>query len=374
MMDDAGLSSLIGQIYAAAHDGTSTPAMLNSLADALNAHQAVSVFYDAATHATTAVAPRQDPDYMRNYSEYWAPRNFIRQRSVGSPVGELITIPMFASQNELEQSDFFNEWLRPQGMDGVLAANITAEGSASTLVGVFRPLRLGEFNEHERNLFSLLLPHLRRAALYRHMSASLELTQASAVEALDRLHVAVVVVDAAAKVLFANRVAEMLLSKANNLRTDGNRLSAATLDATRRLRVAIADCASNVATRGGRQVTLPRADRPPIDGLVIPFPAIGCRLGATEPAAILVATDPGHQKADQVASLRRSFRLTPAEAALAIEIFRGEGRQAAAARLGISLSTVRTHLTSIFEKTDTHRQAELVRLIYQVCDHQTSVS
>jgi DNA-binding CsgD family transcriptional regulator len=31
--------------------------------------------------------------------------------------------------------------------------------------------------------------------------------------------------------------------------------------------------------------------------------------------------------------------------------------------LSISLPTVRTHLQHVFDKTDTHRQAELVRLL-----------
>jgi DNA-binding CsgD family transcriptional regulator len=53
----------------------------------------------------------------------------------------------------------------------------------------------------------------------------------------------------------------------------------------------------------------------------------------------------------------------PAEAALALEIVKGDGRDAAAARLGISLSTARTHLSRIFEKTGAGRQAELVVLL-----------
>ncbi|HLW26409.1 MAG TPA: helix-turn-helix transcriptional regulator, partial [Kiloniellales bacterium] len=57
------------------------------------------------------------------------------------------------------------------------------------------------------------------------------------------------------------------------------------------------------------------------------------------------------------------FGLTAAEAELALEIMRGDGREAAAARLGITVATVRTHLLHIFEKTGVHRQAELVRLL-----------
>jgi DNA-binding CsgD family transcriptional regulator len=61
--------------------------------------------------------------------------------------------------------------------------------------------------------------------------------------------------------------------------------------------------------------------------------------------------------------LRRRHGLTLAEANVALEILKGDGRKAVAARLGISITTVRTHLSHIFEKTGVRRQAELVRLL-----------
>jgi DNA-binding CsgD family transcriptional regulator len=65
--------------------------------------------------------------------------------------------------------------------------------------------------------------------------------------------------------------------------------------------------------------------------------------------------------------LQELFGLTAAEAVFAAEISRGDGMQAVAERLSIAPTTARTHLTRIFEKTGTRRQAELVRLLMQ-CD------
>ena len=56
------------------------------------------------------------------------------------------------------------------------------------------------------------------------------------------------------------------------------------------------------------------------------------------------------------------------EAALAAEILRGDGRKAAARRCGISDATAKTHLRNIFEKTGTHRQAELILLLLGASD------
>ena len=64
-----------------------------------------------------------------------------------------------------------------------------------------------------------------------------------------------------------------------------------------------------------------------------------------------------------VRQLRCHFGLTYMQAKLAIEIAKGEGLKACTERLGIALSTGRSHLKQIFLKTETRRQAELVRVI-----------
>lgn len=82
--------------------------------------------------------------------------------------------------------------------------------------------------------------------------------------------------------------------------------------------------------------------------------------------AMLFVLDPLPGQPDCGAYLQRVFGLTPAERAVAIELLDGCGLKAAAERLGISIATARTHLSHIFAKTGTHRQAQLVRLLLQM--------
>jgi DNA-binding CsgD family transcriptional regulator len=76
-------------------------------------------------------------------------------------------------------------------------------------------------------------------------------------------------------------------------------------------------------------------------------------------------TDPDAIVSVHKATLCEDFGLTPAEAAVAVEVLEADGLQAAAGRLGISLATARTHLAHVFDKTRTRRQGELVRLLLQ---------
>jgi DNA-binding CsgD family transcriptional regulator len=58
--------------------------------------------------------------------------------------------------------------------------------------------------------------------------------------------------------------------------------------------------------------------------------------------------------------LKTRFGLSPAEARLAALLFAGASLQSCAKALGIKYETARSYLKSVFQKTGTHRQAELV--------------
>ena len=57
------------------------------------------------------------------------------------------------------------------------------------------------------------------------------------------------------------------------------------------------------------------------------------------------------------------FDLTPTEARVAAEVANGRSLDEVAGELGIGIGTVRWHVKRIMSRTDTHRQAELVRVI-----------
>jgi DNA-binding CsgD family transcriptional regulator len=79
-------------------------------------------------------------------------------------------------------------------------------------------------------------------------------------------------------------------------------------------------------------------------------------LGLRAPVAIVTIADPEISRQRLAQDLNERFGLTVAEAGLAAEIVKGDGREAAARRRGISVATARSQLASIFEKTGTHRQ------------------
>jgi DNA-binding CsgD family transcriptional regulator len=143
----------------------------------------------------------------------------------------------------------------------------------------------------------------------------------------------------------------------------------------------IASCARAVGRLQGPlggELEVRRGPRRPALGLVVtPLrtknPDAGIPwLGLRVPVAIVTMADPEINRRRLAQDLHMRFGLTAAEAGLAAEIVKGDGREAAAKRRGISVSTARAQLSSIFEKTGTHRQAELVHLLLELTSERST--
>ena len=59
------------------------------------------------------------------------------------------------------------------------------------------------------------------------------------------------------------------------------------------------------------------------------------------------------------------FALTPVQARLVALLFAGASLRSCAEKLGIKYESARGYLKAVFEKTGTHRQAELVLTVFQ---------
>jgi len=61
-----------------------------------------------------------------------------------------------------------------------------------------------------------------------------------------------------------------------------------------------------------------------------------------------------------------TYGLTKAEAQIVDRLVAGDTLVAAAASIGISTNTAKSHLSHVFAKTGVHRQAELIALIHRL--------
>jgi DNA-binding CsgD family transcriptional regulator len=362
------LSEFVGLVYDTALDRDAWPAMLNRLAKLLAATTGAHFeSYNSKTYVCTNPALRLDPEYKPALPQYCACRAYFCRRGANQPLGAVYMPETFMSREEHCRTEIFNKWYKPQGMEAIMRANLLIEGPVSTVVTVGRRYSEGDFGTGEIQLFAALIPHLQRAVQLQLRLAGLDRPPTSSAEMLNRLLQGVLLVDASARVIFANSAAEKTLRAGGGLFLGHDGLRAATPAETRLLRQTISNCAEprdELGGAGGR-LRLSREHRAPLSVLVIPHRARLSWIDLLRPRAILFITDPEEAAVVRRDSLRQDFGLTPAEAGFTREVLKADGLQAAADRLGISLTTARTHLAHVFDKTGTRRQAELVRLILQ---------
>jgi DNA-binding CsgD family transcriptional regulator len=114
----------------------------------------------------------------------------------------------------------------------------------------------------------------------------------------------------------------------------------------------------------GWLISVPRSCSPhPLSALVFALPAGPADDRPDDLAHVVFLSDPDREIAINRARLRELYGLTPAEARLAGLLAEGRVLKSAAAELGITLQTARTHLKRIFGKTGAANQAQLVRLL-----------
>jgi DNA-binding CsgD family transcriptional regulator len=308
------------------------------------------------------VAPQIDPIQHQRYASYYHRINPVWQRVLSAPVGVVQTDTMMIPRREFARTEFFNDFLLPQDLGSMLSAVAHAEHSRLLNVVV---QRRREFERDEIALYRRLLPHLQHAVQLNARIELLNLQCAASAEMLDRLDRGAFLVDDAARVLFANKEAESSMRSSGDLRVVNGTVRAQSAADTAKLHALIAGCAGHGSgvDDGGLLLLARGPHRAPVTVSVLPFRRDEPILLSQRPVAIVFTSDPDRTPAPPEARIRLRYGLTPAETAFATEIVKGDGIQACADRLGISRATARTHLSHIFRKTGTNRQAELVRLL-----------
>jgi DNA-binding CsgD family transcriptional regulator/PAS domain-containing protein len=361
MIGDTDLIALISAIYEAGIDFSRWPNALARLATAFDAPSAGLARNGLTADACWVITSAQEPRLASDYADYYHGVNPIWRLTPATPAGTVQTDNMVMPREQLARTEFFQDFLRPYGIGGMLNAVALLEDGRQTVVTVHARR---ELRDDQVALYRLLTPHLRRAVQLNVRLSAASINYAATMEVVDRLDEGVLFVDEVAKVVFANRAAEALFATNGGLRRKADQLQAAIVSETAALHAVIARC-GDMDGRQGHALNLTQGlNRPPLTVRVTPVSdnLPGWIIGG-RPVAIITVSDPGQKIRPQPARLQALFGLTAAQAALAVEILAGDGIQAAADRLGITRATARSHLARIFEKTGARRQAELVRML-----------
>lgn len=321
---------------------------------------------DYREHLVSGLAPNDLQEFRRN----WATRDpFLARVDVFSvPVGELVRGEFLCPDEELEQQEVYRRFLSKVGFHYGVGVRLSDQPHQSTVLTIGRPRSSGVMTEDEMELMrQLVAPLIRIVAVYEELCV-LRLGNEGARRVLNRSSDAIFLVNHNGKVLFRNRQAEELLGRANGLLLVEGRLEAAEPAVHDQLRLAVQrQCATPAGVpEPPMRLRIPRGSGElPLFALVEPTAPSGDPL--TAPAAAITVLDPGleWQGLDN-AILCQAFNLSPGEARLVSLLASGLTPREAATELNVSVGTVRAQLHSVFGKTGTGRQAELIQLALRI--------
>ena len=358
------LSSVIGDIYDAAIEPPLWQHALASICAYIGGQSAVLYWHDAATVRSEALHLfNENAEYTKLYFEKYLPMNPMFPAATFVDAGVVTTTDDIMPRVEFEETRFYKEWVRPQGMEDALSVNLEKGVTRTSLINVRTDVVP---SDEMRQRMSALVPHLQRAVAIGRLFEQSRAKEEALTEAFDHVEAAVFLVGADGEIRFANDAARKLLDVGSLVREQGGVLRAAASDADNLLRDVYATAAKGDASVGVRGVAVPLSNSEERwFAHALPLTS-GRRRQAAQGEAAVAAVLVRKSIPDApppLEALANVYKLTAGEVRVLDAVLKVRGIKAMAETLGLSQATVKTHLHNVFRKTGTTRQSDLVKLV-----------
>ncbi|MGB8818551.1 MAG: helix-turn-helix transcriptional regulator [Rhizobiaceae bacterium] len=365
------LNSLIGNIYDCAVQPELWPQTLNTIKQSLDLAflQVVSVDGYRLRQGQAVQTPAFKTlfehgwlnEFARHFNKIPGGHDWI-EAEIDTPISQM----QLVSEAEFKESDFYKEWIGPKGLrdscttplvkrDHLICA-LTASGSAS------RDL----FDDRDRDMIRQLSPHIRRSLMIGDMLDEGNYKLSLYRDILDRISTGVMIVTHGAKLVYANGAADDLLRAGHNIKVRNGQIESAYAAFAGGLRAALERaCSDDDSDIGnfGNGIPLPSRDGETAVCYVLPLGKSDHRRSLGPGHAAVFISGAGTNMPPSLEILSALSGLTSREANIALMIADGNTPADAAGKLGVTMNTMRTHLSHIFDKTGANSQPALVRYV-----------
>ena len=267
---------------------------------------------------------------------------------------------------EFLRSALYRKFLQPLNIRHLLGCDVVRSEAACAMLTLERNVDQSPFTGKEKDFLAFVAPHLGRAIRLReqhsHGGSMLRFFE----EAMARLSIGSVVLDAQGNVCSMNDHARELLQDAQVLAVRGGRLRCADgVDGralARAVDLVLAAHRNRCRSQRGVGMQLGSSGKGGIlDVVVRPFVGDHMLQSGEQPAAVVYISD-DHRSGLCLdpAVLTAMYGFTPSESRVATQVARGMTLDETADALHVSINTVKTHLRRLYEKLDANRQPQVV--------------
>lgn len=365
-------SYLTGEVYEASHNPDHWQTVLGLICRLTNSNSATLLFRDHDVgRASLAFSTGFPEQVMIDYNNYYGskdPSYALYQRMV--PVGTAKAChQLVPDRDEFEAlSPEFFDWMERIDRYYFAGATLFDENDVIAAIAIQRSRDRGKWSNRRMELLTELVPHIQRALKIHREFSRLKSRETALQIGLDKMVMGLVLFDHLGHVVYTNPMADTILKKHPAVQKHGERIIGTHPEDGRKLNDLV-----NRAVRLTSSANFePQAIglRGPKGGDVLPVLVTAIRprdrLADTSGNRIRAAmyfSDPTHSHPMSPDTLIEAYGLTAAEAWVAIGIANGLSVEEVAEQSGTSINTARSQLRSIFRKTETSRQTELVKLL-----------
>jgi DNA-binding CsgD family transcriptional regulator/PAS domain-containing protein len=275
------------------------------------------------------------------------------------PIGDPATSDELVEETELLGSRIYREWAAPQDFRHVMLTALVRTDARLAFIGVTRTHKQARYTQDDKAAMALLAPHVRRAITIADLIDHKAMQRGLLAEVLDALSTAVLVLDSAGRPVHANQAGQSLLARCDVLVTRRNVIEPWSADD----RAGWPFGPGRGGTKTGHTLSLARQGGGIALVSLLPLNSGRRRLlleGGTRTALFFQEAELGPNAIEGVGA---AFGLTAAELRILLSLRNGGSAADIADSYGIALTTVRTHIRSLFAKTGLNRQKDLVGLL-----------
>jgi len=390
-MDDETIHELIGTIYEAPVEPRHWELVVRRLRVATGSCEGHlyrhTIQDNVGTYTSTSLNLHRAFDHERlSISDFHRIGNRVHDPSIADPhlqrfhpsmAGEAFFDCELVSIDEYKRSAFYNEFARPLDcLHGLIVVMMHEEGPLYHLA-FHRSESDPSYEDEDKRLLNLFVPHIRRSLNLHNMLQAARAQGTVLRNSIDTLSSAIVLLDQFGTVIFLNAAAEHLLKRCSELFVRRDRLCAKHHADSQKLHRLIRQVTGCLEGRPkGGAVTIQRAPcEHPMQVMAAPVPldvrtSVRTGVGAV---AMLMIRDPSEKTRVPEEIVAAMFGLTSAETRLLLALSNGQTLKQYADEAGLTQNTVRAYLKTVFAKTKTSRQSDLVRLMSGVT-HSVAIS
>jgi DNA-binding CsgD family transcriptional regulator/PAS domain-containing protein len=362
--DQQRFIQLAGNIYDAALDSALWPDVLAKAARFVGAQACLLVTKTATGRPGNACQQFGiDARFAQLYSEFYCDLDPITTM-LGPELERIASIADLVPLDDFRKSDFYRDWLQPQGLIDAAGVKLDKNPTSCAYLTFLRAEACGGVDEDMRQRMQILIPHMRRAIV---VEKAIELRQAEAAtfaDILDNLSAGMFLVDADGDIVHANAAGNVLQRSGELLRSVHGRLTANDPHTDQNLREIFAAAGNAAIDAKGVSLPLAAKNGDHYIGKVLPLTAIeGHHIGMNTVVAALFVRKAELDALSPAGVIGKAYNLTPTELRVLLAIVDVGGVPEVAQNLGVADTTIKTHLSRLFEKTGAGRQADLVKLV-----------